>query len=323
MRRRNKNTNKIIIFSVLGIFCLFTVGYATFSSDFLVSGKGTIIEKQTAAQQLMAKAVTSGDGLYEDSYEEGRYVYKGASPDNYITFSGETWRIISVESDGTIKIMRNSSVGTRAFDSTGLRDSGSSDAGGTYCVQFTVGCNAWAVSDNFVSGSYSGTVLMDAEINTYLNSTYKNTLTDVSYIQEHNFGVGIVTYDNTDLEEQIESENSTTWYGSIGLMSVSDYIRTNTNTTSCENLSLNNSNSSTCKNTTWIQDVVNSSTHGWIWTTNPYADSYGDVFYVNDGGDVDGGFAGTGTGGFAPVLYLKSNITLSGSGTDLDPYTID
>ena len=73
------------------------------------SGATPPVETETAADQLKDLVTTTGDGLYADTYEEGRYIYKGANPNNYITFSGETWRIISVESDNTIKIMRNAS----------------------------------------------------------------------------------------------------------------------------------------------------------------------------------------------------------------------
>ena len=31
--------------------------------------------------------VTSGDGLYEDEYEDGRYFYKGKNVKNYVTFN--------------------------------------------------------------------------------------------------------------------------------------------------------------------------------------------------------------------------------------------
>ena len=56
--------------------------------------------------------VTSGDGLYEDEYEEGRYFYKGGNPSNYVTFNNEQagWRIISVEPDKTIKIIRTTNI---------------------------------------------------------------------------------------------------------------------------------------------------------------------------------------------------------------------
>ena len=39
---------------------------------------------------------------------------KGANPNNYVTFNNETagWRIISINSDGTIKIMRDEDINT-------------------------------------------------------------------------------------------------------------------------------------------------------------------------------------------------------------------
>ncbi len=33
--------------------------------------------------------VASGDGLYADEYEDGKYTYKGANPNNYVTFNNE------------------------------------------------------------------------------------------------------------------------------------------------------------------------------------------------------------------------------------------
>ena len=39
-----------------------------------------------AAEKLIETAVTTGEGLYADEYEDGRYIYKGANPNNYITF---------------------------------------------------------------------------------------------------------------------------------------------------------------------------------------------------------------------------------------------
>ena len=50
------------------------------------------------SEDLKALAVTEGDGLYKDEYEEGKYTYKGVNPNNYITFNNEMWRIISIDS---------------------------------------------------------------------------------------------------------------------------------------------------------------------------------------------------------------------------------
>ena len=59
-------------------------------------------------QMISSTAVSSGAGLYQDTEETGRYVYRGAaaSVNNNITFNGQTgWRIIAFEADGTVKIM--------------------------------------------------------------------------------------------------------------------------------------------------------------------------------------------------------------------------
>jgi len=248
------------------------------------SGGGSSSGGTNAATMLASKAVTTGDGLYADTYESGRYVYKGAAPANYITFNGEEagWRIISVEADGTLKIIRNSSIGDIVWD-----DSNS---------------NVWT---------------RPATLNTYLNETYKESI-DTTYIQTHDFSVGAVTYGNTDLAVQITAEKSSTWNGDIGLMSVSDYLRANTNTSECGNFSLNSTNYSTCATTNWIAVALKSS---FPWTINAYASSSGLVFRVVSDGSVYTFDAGRYTD-VAPALYLKSDITLTGSGSSGEPYEI-
>ena len=117
--------------------------------------------------------VTSGDGLYKDEYEEGKYTYKGANPNNYITFNNEIagWRIISINSDGTIKIMRDANINT----SNNL---------------------AW---DSFRSNNWN----RPATLNTYLNGDYYNSLTSIaqSQIVEAIYNVGGVTYQNNDMQD--------------------------------------------------------------------------------------------------------------------------
>ena len=96
----------------------------TVTLDFEQYVGGSVEPTQTiTTEDLKLLAVTSGDGLYADSYEEGRYIYAGADPDNYITFNGEEagWRILSVEADGTLKIMRNTALSdSPVFDTEGL-----------------------------------------------------------------------------------------------------------------------------------------------------------------------------------------------------------
>jgi len=269
--------------------------------------------------------VTSGDGLYADGFEEGRYVYKGASPDNYITFNGEEadWRIISVEKDGTLKIIKNDTIGSMSWDEPNFRDAGSNGVGGTYCSNAvaTYGCNAWMTSDNFVNNTYTGNVLLDATINTYLNTTYKTEI-DTENVVDHEFPVGSAVFENEDLAVQIADENSVTWTGKIGLINLSDYIRTNTNIAECGTFSLNNKNYDICQNTTWVQDIAKKTTYGWFWTMTARSANYQSVFEIHNDSTVVGRRPHYLEPGVVPTIFLSPKILLDGSGTEIDPYEI-
>jgi len=291
------------------------------------SGGGSSSGGTSAATMLASKAVTTGDGLYADTYESGRYVYKGAAPENYITFNGEEagWRIMSVEADGTIKIIRKFILESRAFDSEGLRDSSSNGAGGTYCAGSSNGCNAWAATANlvgtpaeFTNAGKTGTVLLDAELNTYLNTTYLNSI-DTTFVVSHDFGVGPTKGSYDDLAAQIASEQSYKWNGKIGLMNVSDYLRANTNTAQCETLILNNRYNETCRSTNYLFTTLGAD---FPLTINPDSGSTDYEYFVNNNGYMSTYVAFGSLCGVAPVLYLKSDISLSGEGKAGSPYEI-
>ena len=171
----------------------------------------------------------NGDGLYEDEYEDGRYVYKGTNPNNYIEFNDELWRIVAKEADGTYKIVRNDVLSAQAW---------------------STGNNTWA----------------NASLKTYLNGDYYDSLTteDKGYIQTSNWPVGAVTMNNDDMASQIVSERGTTWTGNVGLLTHSDYLRANTNKAQCGTDKVNFSNYRTCKDTDWLY----TSSSAW-WTISP------------------------------------------------------
>ena len=230
---------------------------------------------------LKELAVTEGDGLYADEYESGKYIYKGANPNNYITFNNETWRILSVEADGKVKIVRDELLPERAFDST-------------------------------VSNQWD----RPSDIKTYLNGEYLESITvNKEKIVPSTWSIGRVTVDNNDLAGQIADENGTqSQTVSIGLITVSEYLRANTNKELCGNFSLNSVNYSTCKTTNWL---VKGTTY---WTISPDSSNSRYVFYVGRG--ALGYNGATYPYAVLPAITLSSDINLSGSGTAGDPYII-
>ena len=231
------------------------------------------------------EVVSSGDGLYADEYEEGKYTYKGANPNNYITFNNEEWRIISIASDGRIKIMRNESIGNMAFDSDNS--------------------NAWETSD----------------IKTYLNGEYLESITaNKDKIIPSTWSIGGVTTNNSDLAGQIASENGTqSQSASVGMITVSEYLRANTNTEQCGNMGINNINQETCLTTNWMYNVPSD---GYLWTISPTASNSSLVFFLlGDAGYVSSILANL-SSGVSPAVYLSSDITLTGDGSQGNPYVI-
>ena len=247
---------------------------------------GVCTTPMTAGDTILEQVeiVTSGDGLYSDEYEDGRYFYRGGNPNNYITFNNEFagWRIVSIELDGTIKIIKNESIGNIV----------------------------WATSN---SNNWS----RPATINTYLNETYYNNelnSTAQSQIVTKGFSIGGVT-NNNDLANQINNENSTKWHGKVALVTVSEYIRSNSNQSGCGSV-YKLTSATTCNKTTWmyIED------DWWLLTSDA---TYGDdSFYVLSNGQLNTDneivfYA------IRPAVYISSTVKIAGgTGTSNDPFTL-
>ena len=278
--------------------------------------------------------VESGDGLYEDSYETGRYIYRGSNPNNYITFNGETWRIIAKEADGTYKIIRNETLPNRAFDEENHR----STEKNTYCQNPSSGCGVYAaVSGEFSSpsGSQTGTVTEDSSIKIYLNDNYYvNNINETAKEQmtSHTFNIGAVERldisgaEADSIEKNIEGEKMYTWTGNIGLANVSDVLKASTNplctsaTTSIGNTKCNN-------NYLLDRGTANSL---YYWTINASSRESGGYSHYTWYGVVGSSYACLDSYSARysylipprPVVFLKSETTFSGEGTQSNPYII-
>ena len=286
--------------------------------------------------------VSSGDGLYEDSYENGRYIYRGQSPNNYVEFNNELWRIIAKETDGTYKIIRDELLPeTMAFDSAGYR----SYENNTYCIDLddVRGCGVYGkVSGTYQGpdGIYSGTITENSSIADYLNGEYYNGLTSIAQtqIQQHNFYIGPVEIymdaENDSLSKNIAGEKMNTWTGNIGLVNVSDVLKASTNpactSASAQYLQMMMEGIFSCNNNYLFDPLVSEMAYWSI--NNTYSASLplptSNVWAVASISSTVAGIASTiaveTTMAYArPVLYLRSNIQFtSGNGSKTNPYLL-
>ena len=282
-----------------------------------------------------AGVVSSGNGLYKDAYEENVYTYRGSNPNNYVTFNDEQWRIISANtSDNTIKIMRKAVLLDDCFGPSSNGRYNSSQ----YCNHGSYGCNIWGSSSTLydvnlspittLGREYNGTKYQlpskEAELNTYLNTTYYNSTLNATargmVKQDAVYKVGVLYYNNNNITIDMNQLNAVKWKGKVGLIDPSEYLRASTNS-NCTNITAYYNNSS-CYN--------NSSSHNWMylndiwWTMSPYSDSHSHlVWYVFRNGSLYSYFASN-SYGVRPVVTLSPEVKItSGNGSSISPYQLE
>ena len=265
---------------------------------------------------------------------------------------------MSIESDGTLKVIKNDKIDsvwdpgyftsiagvTEADSVTGTRYSNVSTG---FCYQSSgtessyYGCKSWGSSTTTLDSNGNNVTEMpkeagnattydlpttEAYVNTYLNTTYLNALLakiDVNkraYIEEHNFNIGPVANTvNQTLATEMSQEAAYKWKGKVGLMTSTEYVKASTNS-ACTSVR-EYYNTSGCYN--------NSTTHNFLaksynqWTMSPYSNSGSTlVWRVISAGTLTSNFGATNYSGVRPVLYLSADVKLKGKGTSSNKYEI-
>ena len=317
----------------------------------IVSGDGTIkANKLTLKSDEMKVAINypsitntissldkTENGLEQDDATEKNLRYVGASPENYLKFNDETWRIVGVfnnittidelgneKKESLVKIVRNDSLGNYSWDSSG------SDKNSGY------GVNEWSQADlmtelntDYINPNpTSSTTLWFNGSNNSKNGTYeyKNNIKSdsIDKVAKVRWNTSRAEYGASALNSYNQERSTTpintpkdnvprnnTWDGKIALIYPSDYGYASTDQACRSELW-----SSNCKNENWL---FNSK---YQWTLSPYSGNASSVFNVYSGGDVDNNNA-NGALGVRPALFLKSDVVITGgTGDEKDPYTI-
>lgn len=310
-RRRNKQ-RKIIIGGVCSLLLIMTVGYAAMQTNLEIKAKGNVIKKATGGEALLdnVDVVTSGDGLYKDVYEENVYTYRGANPNNYVAFNDETWRIISVNtSDNTIKIMRNEILKDRQFSISSCSISyNNNQENGIYIINNIIYA-AGDISTTIVCKNWANPV----ELNTYLNTTYYNTLTKVEQKKMVNgtYKIGEVNNSNENIITDIEQAKVTMWKGKIGLIDAAEYVRASTNSscTGVHDYFVNSDCYDNSNNYNWMDSNDN-----W-WSISPSTISNAHIWSIDN--DRISAHSADASSSVRPVVTLSPEVKItSGDGTE-------
>ena len=308
-------------------------------------------EKSECESFIIAKyaslIVTSGDGLYKSTTDSGRLIYRGANPNNYINIKEDgtnntLYRIVSYEPDGTIKVVRDESIGNIAWDKSNVRQSDGTN--NTYCTT-EFGCNVWGnqtntlyngspLGDNFhyvyytsanattLTNGDSGKVGSDSTLNQYLNSKTNNATNSWqpaivldNYIDNHQWNVGgVYSPPDKGIEKEKEEERQLKWTGKIALLNITEFEEASTNSSCTSAISSLNSGYP-CKESNWAFKGIAE------WSLSPRSNGKYGVWNLNSTGSFSNGYASN-TYGVRPAFYLKSGLSLSGTGAENDEYQI-
>ena len=289
----------------------------------------------------------SSNGLERDTTSDNNIRYVGGTPNNYVEFNGETWRIIGVFGSN-LKLVRDEILTEYSFDNKttvqGIESNyGTNDWTNSYLREFlndyyydgkTITCH----SDTAAKGGVSGLTAKHETITcpniNKINLSKKNMIEKSTwYLGGIDWSTKNPPYDTFSVNElyekergvEVYSKHSTTSSDYIGLIYPSDYGYASTDASCRQNLrsGLTYTNNTwggapTCKNDNWLYIEEK-----WYWAISTRLSVPYRVFGIADGALDDYGYAYF-YSDVRPSLYLKSNVKIvSGLGTKENMYKLE
>ncbi len=254
--------------------------------------KGTI-----AAEKLKAGIIDPNNGLKADPYVDGRYIYTGINSssnviNNYIRYSNKTWRIVSIEKNGSLKLIDYS------YNQIGKWDSNKGDS--------------WETST----------------LKSYLNQVYYEELTNktsvidsrwfYSYVHSSDPEKATISYMISGQSDNSNKQNGDETIAKVGLLSIADYMKATTNSI-CHNKPFHESTDA-CNS--WLSDYKGLT----LDLDDDAVDSEGNkitkIYFFGDSNKVHLSDPDEDKK-YYPVIYLDmDSVIIGGEGTSSNPYIL-
>ena len=286
-----------------------------------------------------------------DAYDNIRYV--GANPNNYLSFNGETWRIIGVfnnittideqeneKTESLVKIVRNDSLGNYSWDSSesSINDGYGVNEWSQADLMYELNCDGSGskaycrddITEGYLSNLTTGSTTWYNNVNNAKNGTYeyrKNIRSlSIDKVAKVRWNLGGYNITSVSALNMYNAER-----GTLHISNPSDGITrkdywegkialiypSDYGYASTDEACRNRLGSFNCENENWL---FNSE---YQWTLSPYSGSADGVFFVYSGGYVSG-YSASNTLGVRPVLFLKSDVVIAGgTGTESDPFILE
>lgn len=234
----------------------------------------------TLLSKLLLNQVTSGNGLYNSN---GKYVFKGENPNNYVKFAESKWRIIGIDEANNIKMIYSDITTSDYYIKWDDRYNEE--------IKESKGINNFEVSrlkeflDNYID-----------------NNQTLFTAPRMMKLSKHSVCTGKIN----EVDTNVCSSKVDNVY--VSTITAQDYV----NASLDSNCSI--SNSISCQNYNFLNKKS--------WTITAYKDNTYGAYYIDDTEGLQYGQAYL-TRATLPVISLRSDtIYVSGTGTEADPFMI-
>ena len=245
---------------------------------------------QELYKKVVGETVTSGDGLYVSG---NAYIFRGENVDNYVELDNSLWRIVKVNSDGSMALILAKGITyTQPWDDRYNEEQ-----------RFEAGINQYSVS----------------RVKDYLDKVYNNpSKEDGEDILSDKDKSRLIPYSVCIGKRSVNSEGKNnseecmqTLKGQyLGLLTLSDYLFASLDN-NCKSVETRS-----CKNYNYL--VIRD--EWWLATANK-DDTYS-VYKISQSGSAKKETAST-YSTVRPVIYLNSRVLLkSGEGTKEKPYKV-
>ena len=326
----------------------------TFDGKLVVEGEGTT--PLTASEKTLKKlgltvnkgtpdfsqAAMTDEGIYaaQDDYGTS-YYFRGAVENNYVKFANKYWRIVRINGDGSIRLIYDGTSAHANGESSEDRQIGTSRFNSTYEDNAYVGYMYGQAGASTYTETHAN--INDSTIKTVVDNWYKTNIVDAGYSDK----VADVIYCNDRQIDNLSGYGNALGYGTNQTAYMPRY-RVYTNKSPILTCSQKN-DAFTVSDTTKgngaltypvgliTADEVSMGGALYATSNSSYYLYTGQYYWIMSPCDSNGSHAlgwlvgniGSIYGsnvfdslGVRPVLSLKSDISVTGSGTQTDPFLV-
>ena len=342
----NTQTLNVVPFTTKGTKCYLYFDEQLSAVDFILAGKSIDTSRSGAITGTLTTDTTGTVYSVADDWGTS-YVYAGAPTDNWVSFAGYYWRIIRINGDGSIRLIYNgTSTSTAGINSTIQSD--------TFYV------NAYAYDNAYVgymygtagSSTYAATHanINDSGVKIILDEWYQENLlnysgymsTEAGFCNDRKTVGGVYSIYGT-----LGYSTYATAYSPLGRLYQYGWLSSQNPSLKCNQIK--NDLFTTIESSKGnhaltfpiglitVDEVVLAGGFGGsvnenyylysgyhYWTMSPYyfyENNSAEVFLVLSSGNVGNGYVGF-SYGIRPVINLRSDVNLTGTGTSTDPYVV-